>query len=776
MAKLNLDYYNPNTDTAYSDGDIEHELLQYAKSGGDCDWYEDGRWPVVYHMSHLRHNILNWFPFKDNCSILEIGAGCGALTGLLCERAQKVVAIELTKRRAEVNYERHRHCDNLEIVVCDFQMIPSVWKFDYIVINGVLEYAAYMLNSKQPYVDFLRNAAEHMNPNGRMLLAIENRLGLKYFSGAKEDHTGKYFSGLNGYIDGEKVRTFSKDELREEINKAHLHALKFYYPYPDYKFPFEIYTDSTIGKMMPTVLDYPLDMSRVMLFEERTMYRSFMKQGIMDRFSNSFLVEISSSQDEMPSDMAYIKLSANRNERFRICTYFNESKNRAHKQALNTQAVEHLEHMMRFGSFDYGVSRIMNIESREEKVGHLSFPFIAEENLETTLLATIRNRNVDEVISRIYEIRDLLFANIQLQKQPDSEEFRNIFGNIFCQKELRWTENTNVDLIAGNIFLNNDLYYVIDYEWHIPCKVPQEFVMWRMLKQFVDDHGLDEFLTKSMRNSIMNIDDQTEKCFYDWESHFAKNYVGIKDLSELSQGNVPIDIEKAAIQQTKEKVLQSTLFYDMGNGFTDLDYERSYAEYFESGFIATFTQEKLGQARLLRWDPLEGNACCIRIQKIETDGLLSGIVAINAERYSEDLGYEFFTFDPQFNIMGDFSNATYIKIWFSCQVLDWTGGYRKREEEINLLRRENEDQAQENLQLIDQNNALYLKIQSSQGEVQNLKNELERLQQELNSTRNELQDKQSSLQSIITELREHRIKSIAKVLFYGGVIRGKSDE
>lgn len=140
-------------------------------------------------MSHLRHNILNWFPFKKNCTILEIGAGCGALTGLLCERASKVVAVELTKRRAEVNFQRHQHYDNLEIVVCDFQSIPSKWKYDYIIINGVLEYAAYMVKSSQPYEDFLKISADHMNAKGRMLLAIENRLGLKYFSGAKEDHT-----------------------------------------------------------------------------------------------------------------------------------------------------------------------------------------------------------------------------------------------------------------------------------------------------------------------------------------------------------------------------------------------------------------------------------------------------------------------------------------------------------------------------------------------------------------------------------------------------------
>ena len=30
-------------------------------------------------------------------------------------------------------------------------------------------------------------------------MAIENKLGLKYWSGCKEDHTGRYFEGVSKY-------------------------------------------------------------------------------------------------------------------------------------------------------------------------------------------------------------------------------------------------------------------------------------------------------------------------------------------------------------------------------------------------------------------------------------------------------------------------------------------------------------------------------------------------------------------------------------------------
>ena len=120
---------NEYNDAQYSDGDIEQEMLEMVRSG-DVDWYADNRWPVVYHFSHLRHNILNWYPFKSDAKILEVGAGCGALTGLLCDKAAHVTALELTKIRARINFERHKQYEQLEVVVADFNNYETEQKYN----------------------------------------------------------------------------------------------------------------------------------------------------------------------------------------------------------------------------------------------------------------------------------------------------------------------------------------------------------------------------------------------------------------------------------------------------------------------------------------------------------------------------------------------------------------------------------------------------------------------------------------------------------------------
>ena len=81
-------------------------------------------------------SIINWFPFKENATCLEIGGGCGAITGALCQNLHEVKVVELSKRRSSINLARHKHFDNLEIIVGNLNDIEFKEKFDYITLIG----------------------------------------------------------------------------------------------------------------------------------------------------------------------------------------------------------------------------------------------------------------------------------------------------------------------------------------------------------------------------------------------------------------------------------------------------------------------------------------------------------------------------------------------------------------------------------------------------------------------------------------------------------------
>lgn len=281
----------------YSDGDIEEELLRLITEEPDVEKIiaKDNRWPVLYHFSPIRQNILEWYPFRENASVLEIGAGCGAISGVLCRNAAKVTSVDLSMRRSKINANRNREYDNLTIMVGNFNDVVLEEKFDYITLIGVLEYAGYYTDAKEPFSAFLRKISSYLKEDGKLLIAIENKYGLKYFAGAREDHTGGYFDGLEGYIGTEsKVRTFSKEGLLAILKEAGYNKSRMYYPFPDYKFPTQIFSDDYLPKEDDLNAGiYAYDNTRMHLWDENRVYAELLKEGKFDFFSNSFFVETS---------------------------------------------------------------------------------------------------------------------------------------------------------------------------------------------------------------------------------------------------------------------------------------------------------------------------------------------------------------------------------------------------------------------------------------------------------------------------------------------------
>ena len=123
--QLDLSWYSGQD--LYSDGEIEEELLEIAQNIPPSDYNaviaRKKSWPVFYHFSHLRENILTWIPFTGSEKVLEIGSGCGAVTGALCRKAREVTGIDLSLKRSRINAFRNRDAENLRLLVGNFEDI-----------------------------------------------------------------------------------------------------------------------------------------------------------------------------------------------------------------------------------------------------------------------------------------------------------------------------------------------------------------------------------------------------------------------------------------------------------------------------------------------------------------------------------------------------------------------------------------------------------------------------------------------------------------------------
>lgn len=295
VGKVTLDYTFYTGDDQYSDGDaVENQLLEIVKNRKDYDYAMDEyrEWPVLYHLSRQRENIAAPMNIKKNDSLLEIGAGPGAVTGAFARRAGHVDCIELSKRRSMINAVRHQDMDNLCIYVGNFNDVHLKKQYDVITLIGVLEYACYYTKGDHPFRDFLKEVCALLKPGGRLYVAIENKLGMKYFAGYHEDHLGKPYAGIEGYRPEDHVRTFTRSELKNLLKSTGFKNPYFYYPFPDYKLPTVILSEESIENADIEFREYTnYDLPIITEFNQNKAFQSL--KGTKERkiFANSFLVE-----------------------------------------------------------------------------------------------------------------------------------------------------------------------------------------------------------------------------------------------------------------------------------------------------------------------------------------------------------------------------------------------------------------------------------------------------------------------------------------------------
>jgi 2-polyprenyl-3-methyl-5-hydroxy-6-metoxy-1,4-benzoquinol methylase len=305
IGKVPVSYLSMQPDTRYSESNAsesqaEDDLLQLFKSNNPYAEVKNvlsnrPSWPMLYHLSPQRGNIVSWYNFSPKSRVLEVGAGCGAVTQELVKQNILVTSLELGEKRSLVNAYRNKNIGNLKVIIGNLQEYNPDELFEYIVCVGVLEYASSFINDSEPYLEFLRLLKQRMKPRGRLLLAIENRLGLKYLAGAPEDHTGRLFEGLNGYPSTLGVQTFGRGELTDLLKSSGFSSLDFYYPFPDYKLPYMIFSDDYLpGKdcdfplgLLPTPT---LDQPRYNVISEEDLMIYIEGNGLFPQLSNSFLV------------------------------------------------------------------------------------------------------------------------------------------------------------------------------------------------------------------------------------------------------------------------------------------------------------------------------------------------------------------------------------------------------------------------------------------------------------------------------------------------------
>ncbi len=635
IGKVTLDESCYAGEDLYCDGEVEDTLLSIVKEHAKEEYprmiEEQKSWPVLYHLSSLRENIVSWLPMTKAMKVLEIGAGCGAVTGALARRAGSVTCVDLSKKRSMINAYRHQEYDNITVRIGNFKDIePSLdTDYDYVLLIGVFEYGQSYIGTDEPYADFMRIVKKHCAAGGRIVIAIENKYGLKYFAGCREDHVGTYFAGIEDYPGGGAARTFSRNGLIRIMERCGIADYHFYYPYPDYKFMTALYSDGylpRVGELTNNLRNF--DRERMTLFDEKNAYDGLIRDGMYAEFANSFLVVIGPQPEQL-----YVKFSNDRAPQYAIRTEIcrtgqAEGEAQADGGAQKGSAVQADGAVQKGGTpqadgtdaggTPCGERFVVKYPEGEEASGHVrKLPKICEElsrKYEGSGLFINECEPAKEGVRFAYvEGETLETALDRCLYRGDQKGFLELLSRY--ERIARYREETgpsDYDLIFSNILIG-ERWTLIDYEWTFPEAVSGAQLAKRAL--FVYASGPEirrRFLFDSGIAQRYGITPENLDRLQQEETQFQRRVTGgQRSMAELYEhmGQPATQVrDLVEADQALERVRKFQVYEDDGSGFCE---EKSY---FPKNVYADRSRVRLrlsfGQGvRALRLDP--ANTPCV---------------------------------------------------------------------------------------------------------------------------------------------------------------------
>jgi 2-polyprenyl-3-methyl-5-hydroxy-6-metoxy-1,4-benzoquinol methylase len=218
---------------------------------------ETNPWLKSIVTSPKRCKFLEEMTLSKNLRVLDIGAGWGQTTIPLA-RTYKVCALEPTPERLDfiqAAAKQENVTKNLFFIGSDYMEVEFQTKFDLILSIGVLEWIGAFREdgeAEELQADFLAKTKADLRSDGKLVIGIENRLGLKYLLGANDDHIGipdiachtkdlakeKYKHTTNNEL---RCLTYSLAEYEKMLKNAGYQELHFYAALPDYKLPDKIF-------------------------------------------------------------------------------------------------------------------------------------------------------------------------------------------------------------------------------------------------------------------------------------------------------------------------------------------------------------------------------------------------------------------------------------------------------------------------------------------------------------------------------------------------------
>lgn len=535
----------------------------------------------LYALSGQRESLLDWYPFRPEGTLLQVGSDYGALTGVYSRKVSWVDVLDESEENMAMNRLRHVETEGRDNIayhkgnICLYAARCEK-KYDYIVFVGTL--------GENPEKQ-IQAAKRLLNPEGEIIAAVCNPLGIKYWAGVPKDDYSFTKNALTRILTGEENRQENAGDVQGEV--------KFYYPMPDYRLPVTVFSDEYLpvkGDLTDTVAAY--DYPRYIGLDVGARYDEVCQDGQFDRYANSYLaVWKNGKEDSGKKAVEYIKYNRTRREEFQIRTVISGKPRYVEKAALSHKGMAHIQ------AFEENCRRL-NSQHRNLKFAVpditdggrcAGFPYLVGRTLSEQLGQIMLDgqapvETVRRAMDMVLDVQDHCRSPFKV-----TEKFAEVFGELPSQlleglaEKWESLDISNIDALFENILLVEDQWFCLDYEWVFSCPVPVEYIQYRILfyffrqykslltgykdpQQWLGEFGITpeatEIYESMERNFQKYVHGENQKIYlenYYGETKHVEEMAGMERELEMRQGRIEdllIQLEEREVAVSKITELQ----------------------------------------------------------------------------------------------------------------------------------------------------------------------------------------------------------------------------
>lgn len=519
---------------------------------------ENQRLDYLYALSDQRETLLEWYDFNPEAELLQVGADYGAMTGLFRGSVGQVTVLDADANALETVKLRYPVARNIRYVESALTTYADQAEaaYDYIVFAGTLQ---------APYEENIEAAKSLLKPDGVLIVAVANSLGMKYWAGSAREENA-----------------LSKKRLKELLPEENS---RFYYPMPDYRTPVSIYSDSYLpkkGDLTRTVPAYDYPSYHMMDMGEG--FDEVCEAGLFDLYANSYLIFWSPDGKRLhpEEDQIFLKYNKTRKEAFQIktaiCTDRADARltGRIEPHYVEKSALS-LDGMAHIWSFEEKYQALVR-QHRSLKVAEpvfsqsrnaVRFPYLTGKTWAEKLGEEIESgrpplETLRMAMEQIYDIRPEARRPFEM-----TEEFAEVFGEGMAEEAQPLLaldtacDVANIDALFENILLTESGIYCLDYEWVFLFPVPEHYVRYRILYYFYEQYsslmrglGLDAFLQAfDITPQMADVYRQMEISFQNYV-HGENQQIYLGNYMVYSRGITEIRQTESDLARARERIEQ----------------------------------------------------------------------------------------------------------------------------------------------------------------------------------------------------------------------------